>query len=190
MKITLDEFIAQWTAGMPKQNQLQFNIEEFVTQASRVSRLFFHRSFGYGGFYKSGKKWEARRSRWGKRFTHPVLFDSGKLRDNIDIDERKENSRPIFNQRGRTGFKNAKVWIYISTNEIYTPQKGKRGGKKRGSKLNYAAIHNTSQSTTPFTVNQYSSKKPVQRQFIGRSLLLDAEVAKLYPIIFKGFPHD
>lgn len=196
MEISLDEFIRQWTLGKPKVNQLQFNIGEFVTYAGIVSQEFFKKSFSYGGFYGSGQKWEPRKSRWGKRFNHKIMLDSNKLKNGIKSGNKLENARPVLNKRGRTGFKHAKAWIYISTTETYSPE-GKKRGKKRGnSNANYAAIHNMPQSITPFYVNQHykdTSKprpKPVQRQFIGRSLLLDAEVSKLYDLIFTDFPHD
>ena len=34
-------------------------------------------------FYGSGTKWAPRTSKWGKKFTHPVLIDSGELKSKI-----------------------------------------------------------------------------------------------------------
>lgn len=194
-KITLEQFLAQWTpavkgVNMEMTSRLQFNVLEFTTAASQTSKEFFKKSFSYGGFYGSGTKWVPRSSRWGKRFTHNTLFDSGKLRDGINDKRSAERTGFIFNKRGKTGNKYLKVDNTISTNEISSPEPKKRGRKRSGSGLGYAAIHNSDPKLTNYTVNQYSSKKPMQRQFIGRSIALDAEVSKLIPIIFKGFPND
>ncbi|CDN31209.1 hypothetical protein BN938_1114 [Mucinivorans hirudinis] len=40
-----------------------------------------------------------------------------------------------------------------------------------------------------FTVNQYSGRKPVQRQFVGISSKINEHVfAELTQMLFKGFP--
>lgn len=194
-KITLQQFCDQWTpavkgVNMEMTSRLQFNVLEFTTAASKVSREFFQKSFSYGGFYGSGSKWASRSSGWGRKFTHPILFDSGRLRDNISGKRSSERTGHIFNKRGKTGNKYLKVEDTISTNESSFPEKGKRGRRRKGSSLRYAAIHNSDPQKTNYTVNQYSSNKPVRRQFIGRSIALDAEVARLIPMIFKGFPND
>jgi hypothetical protein len=89
----------------------------------------------------------------------------------------RENGTKLF----RRGAK-----YYIWTDEKSVPQRGKRG--KNGHYSKYAAIHNSDPRLTNYTVNQYSSRKPVQRQFIGFSEQLDGEIKQFIPMIFKGFP--
>ena len=188
MKITLDEFCGQWVKGanfMPLASRFEFNICNFATVAGDHTKQFFRNSFDAGGFYGSGTKWKPRESKWGKKFTHPVLIDTGTLKNSIkseskevSINGRRDNGTRIRRQGAK---------YYIWTAEISTPVKGKRG-KKKGSGR-YAAVHNSDPRLTGFTVNQYSSRKPVQRQFIGFSPRLDAELRQFIPVIFKGFPH-
>jgi hypothetical protein len=187
MKITLDEFCSQWVKRpnfMTLASRLEFNTMNFATAAGEHSRQFFQNSFSSGGFCGSGTKWKARESKWGKKFTHPVMLDTGTLSKSIRGEGRETNhngwsaaGRKIFNRGAR---------YYIWTAEVSVPQRGKRG--KNGKYGRYAAVHNSDPSLTNFTVNQYSSKKPVQRQFIGFSRKLDEEIKQFIPMIFKGFP--
>ena len=188
MKITLDQFCTQWVKGanfMPMASRFDINVCNFTTTAGQHTKQFFQNSFSSGGFYGSGAKWKPRESKWGMKFTHPVMIDTGTLRNSIQgeskeisIDGRRDNGTRIRRQGAK---------YYIWTTEISTPIKGKRGRKKGVGR--YAAIHNSDPRLTNYTVNQYSSKKPVQRQFIGFSERLRGEIAQHIPLLFKGFPH-
>ncbi|MBF0648677.1 hypothetical protein IR083_07580 [Dysgonomonas sp. GY75] len=191
-KITLEIFCRQWvkSARLERSMASRFekNVLDFTIMAGTVSKRFFRRSFSYGGFYGSGTKWTPRQSRWGKRFTHPTLFDTHKLRDNITGYEKEVKLKGFSHNRthkiNRRGAK-----YYINTGEYSSPEKGKRG-RKKGKYTNYAAIHNSDPKYHNFTVNQYSSEKPVQRQFMGHSLRLDYEVQQYIYLLFRGFPND
>ena len=68
------------------------------------------------------------------------------------------------------------------------PVRGKRG-RSRERYGHYAAIHNTDPKFGLYTVNQYSSRRPVHRQFIGFSPKIDAHIAAHFiDKIFEGFP--
>jgi hypothetical protein len=186
-KITLDDFCRHWIKekyAMPIVSRFEKNTFDFVTVAGEYSKRFFRTSFIYGGFYGSGTKWKPRESKWGKKFTHPVLVDSGTLRNSIkgegnssNITGRRDNGAKLF----RRGAK-----YHIWTTEVSIPERGKRGRNNKYGR--YAAVHNSDPAKTGFTVNQYSSKKPVQRQFIGFSRKLDDDIKRFIPMIFKGFP--
>lgn len=188
-KISLEIFCHQWVKDGKKErtivSRFQKNIEDFGTVTGVTSKRFFRRSFSYGGFYKSGSKWAPRQSKWGIRNTHPILFESHRLRDGIKGDENTK----FLNQRGWTNnrkrIRNDRMKYVISTSEFSV---GKRARKGRYS--NYAAIHNTDPKLHNFKVNKYSDKKPVQRQFMGFNNSLDAEINKHIHILFKGFPND
>ena len=185
-KITLDEFCNQWTRDKrvrPWHSLLAKNAEDFVTRAGAYAEDCFKSSFDTGGFYGSATKWAPRTSRWGKKFTHPIMDDTGELKNSIKgkfIDR-------SYSAFGKRDF--AKRYRYsINTNEISVPIKGKRG-KRKGKFQNYAAVHNTDPDLGLYTVNQYSSLRPVQRQFIGHSdKLLDFINSVFVPEIFNGFP--
>lgn len=144
---------------MPLASRMEYNVFEFTTLIGEQSKQFFKNSFHAGGFYGSGAKWKPRESKWGKKFTHPVLIDTGMLENSIQseskeisINGRRDNGTRIRKQGAK---------YYIWTAEISTPVKGKRGKKKGLGR--YAAVHNSDPRLTNFTVNQYSSRKPVQR---------------------------
>ena len=60
---------------------------------------------------------------------------------------------------------------------------------KRGASKSYAAVHNTDPALGLYTVNQYSSRRPEHRQFIGINPKLNHTVNQLFiPILFRGFP--
>lgn len=188
MKITLDQFCAQWVEApgrMPLASRLDYNVCDFTTQAGAFSRRFFQMSFAAGGFYASGERWKPRTSRWGKRFTHPVLDYTGKLKGSIK-GEIKEKSRGKLSASGNPAFK--KSYAYEIDTTALTFSRKHRNSISRAGK-GYAAIHNTDPKVSPYTVNQYSMRKPVQRQFIGFSGKLDNYINTHYvPMIFKGFP--
>jgi hypothetical protein len=187
MKITLDEFCGQWVRGanfMSLASRFEVNTFNFATAAGEYSKQFFQNSFASGGFYGSGTKWKARESKWGKKFTHPVMTDTEMLKNSIR-GEGKESNLSGWRDNGTKLFRRGAKY-YIWTDEKSVPQPGKRGRNGRYGK--YAAVHNSDPRLTNYTVNQYSSRKPVQRQFIGFSKRLDGEIRQFIPMIFKGFP--
>ena len=187
-KISLDEFCNQWVPQAGRQSltsRLAFNASEFTTLAGAFSRRFFQMSFAQGGFYASGNRWAPRTSRWGKKFTHPTMIDTGKLKGGIK-GALVDKERGTLKKMHEFGFK--RWYTYeIATDAESFAEKGKRGRNKNAK--GYAAIHNTAPELSPYTVNQYSTRKPVQRQFIGFSKRLDSYINERYvPIIFKKFP--
>lgn len=90
-KITLDEFCSHWvsrTSTRVMASRLEFNVFDFATAAGDYTRQQFLSSFASGGF--NGSKWAPRTSKWGKRFTHPLMNDTGTL------------ARSIQSEAGRT----------------------------------------------------------------------------------------
>lgn len=185
IKITIDQFCAQWVPGDTRINaaipkRLEFRLHDFATEAGAYAEDCFKSSFDKGGFC-GHSTWAPRTSKWGtRRFRHPILFDYGKLRDGIkgtsDSTERGDWRWPINGKGGYGATKNfARTYKYnIKTTEIAVPdhEKPRRRGSVTRTKYNYAAIHNTPPEITPFTVNQHSSRKPVQRQFIGHDRIM------------------
>ena len=79
--------------------------------------------------------------------------------------------------------------LHVTTEKSF-PVKGKRGRSKERYG-HYAAIHNTDPKFGLYTVNQYSTRRPVHRQFIGFSPKTDDYIAAHFiDMIFKGFPHQ
>ena len=161
LKITLDEFCSHWvsrTSTRVMASRLEFNVFDFATAAGDYTRQQFLSSFASGGF--NGSKWAPRTSKWGKRFTHPLMNDTGTL------------ARSIQSEAGRTDIV------------------GRRSDRTRIFR-HYAAIHNTDPKFGLYTVNQYSTRRPVHRQFIGFSPKTDDYIAVHFiDMIFKGFPHQ
>lgn len=183
MKLTLDQFVAQWAPGGNSKrivSRFEVNIFDFTTIAGNYSKRFFQTSFMVGGFYGSGKSWEPRQSRWGKRKTHPILIETGTLKNSIKFESK---------QISHTGWTDSRKRIFSrgSRYDIWTTEKSKRKGKNRYG--HYAAIHNTDPRYSNFKVNGHSNKKPVQRQFIGISPVLDKDIERFLHIIFRGFPN-
>ncbi len=183
IKLTLDQFGAQWDRGKNKRSMgslLAFNAENFATRAGEYARLCFISSFASGGFYGSAKRWAPRRSEWGRKYHHPILIDTGTLKGKIvgkksSRDSGKLNSRDFHR----------KYKYEIDTNELGSPIKGKRGGGYR----TYAAVHNTDPKFGLYTVNQYSKRRPEHRQFIGFNDKINYVINTFFvPDIFNGFP--
>jgi len=182
MKITLEQFCNQWRQIVV--TKFEFALFDFASQAGELTKERFKTSFTQGGFYGSGLGWPERTSRWGRRFTHPVMIDTGTLSRAIqgEMKERKYTYRDV---RKRISKRYAQYNIY--TNESSHPIRGKRG-RNKGRRKSYAAIHNADPKLHSYTVNQYSSRKPVRRQFIGFSPKIDDEVALLIPNLFENLP--
>lgn len=184
--ITLDQFCAHWTRDKRVRawhSLLAKNAEDFATRAGEYALSCFKSSFDSGGFYGSGTKWAPRTSRWGKKFTHPLMDDQSVLKNSL----KGEFKSLDYSAFGRIDYKRKSKYTIWSTEES-VPIKGKRGKKRTGNQT-YAAVHNTDPSLGLYTVNQYSSRRPVQRQFIGHSdKLLDYINSVFVPDIFDGFP--
>ena len=186
-KITLDQFCSQWVTGSyyhKMGNKLYYNVQDFTTAVGEYSKQQFQSSFERGGFC-GGNKWPARTSKWGRKFTHPTMIDTGTLSQSIkgECGRVSEYGR----LHGRSAFRRS-VGYDIRTTETSTYIKGKRG-KKHGKYKNYAAVHNTDPKFGLYTVNQYSSRRPVHRQFIGFSPTIENYVnTHLIDMIFEGFP--
>lgn len=183
IKITPDQFVAQWVPKDPRMNKaiperMSSAIYNFTTAAGDYALTCFKSSFDKGGFCGQNK-WEPRKvNKWSKRFNHPVMCDFERLKNGIIGDfDAKEAGRWNWPGDGNSrvgppkkGFK--RHYLYkIRTTEIAIPNEGspKRRGAVNRQKYNYAAIHNTAPGISPFTVNQYSDRKPIQRQFIGHN---------------------
>lgn len=189
MKISLEEFCEQWAPkgnGGYLVNKLEFNTHDFVTKAGDYSKSRFRSSFAEGGFYGSGKKWPERTSRWGKKFTHAVMNDTGTLSkciqgeavsmDQTNVTQRAYGGHKAIFRRG------ARYTIRTEASNYAIP-------KKRGASKGYAAVHNTNPNLGLYTVRKGSKIRPVHRQFIGFSPKLDHTIDVLFvPLIFKGFP--
>lgn len=186
-KLTLDEFCNQWARGKmvrPWHSLLAKNAEDFATVAGEYALESFRSSFSQGGLYGSGQRWAPRESKWGKKFTHPVMIDQGELQSKIKGEKGKHGGYSTFGKRDYRRRYRYDIW----TDERSIAIKGKRG-KKRGRNQSYAAVHNTDPKFGLYTVNQYSSRRPVQRQFIGHSEKLLAFINRAFvPIIFREFP--
>lgn len=186
-KITLDEFCNHWGRDQTVRkwhSLLAKNAEDFATLAGEYALSRFRTSFLEGGLYGGGQKWTPRESKWGKKFTHPVMIDQGELQSKIKGERGKGGSYSTFGKRDYRRRFRYDVW----TAEQSKPVKGKRG-RKRGRNQSYAAVHNTDPKFGLYTVNQYSSRRPVQRQFIGHSRKLLDTIEKVFvPIIFREFP--
>ena len=184
-KITLDEFCSHWvsrTSTRIMASRLEFNVFDFATAAGDYTKGQFAASFSSGGF--CGGKWSPRTSRWGKKFTHPVMHDTGTLARSL----KSQVTRASRNNRARRTYtRTSCYWIW--TTEKSVPARGKRG-RSRERYGHYAAIHNTDPKFGLYTVNQYSTRRPVHRQFIGFSPKIDEHVsAHFIDMIFKGFSH-
>lgn len=186
-KLTLDEFCDQWVKGKwttVMASRLEQNVFDFATLAGRFTKQEFKSNFSRGGFF--GKKWSARTSRWGRRFNHPTMIDTGTLADSIQGEAERIDIVGSRADRTRIFRKGARYSIW--TTEQSQAIRGKRG-RKRGHNQSYAAVHNTDPKFGLYTVNQFSKRRPIHRQFIGFSPKIDNYIDSMYvPLIFKGFP--
>lgn len=171
IEITLAQFINDWAIGKTaagggqiKVIKFQHNVEEFITQAGEFSQKAFENNFRTGGYF--GHAWKPRESAWGKRFTHPILDDTGTLKSSLKSKFAKT-----------TGARFKGICVYnISTTEKSYAISGKRGKNNNGlDGGSYAAIHNSGTDIMP------------QRQFMGNSDYLNNQIESMYlPLIFKG----
>ena len=198
-KITLEQMIEK--CSKLTHSNFTGDVFEFTTLAGRYSKNFFQESFDKQSF--NGNKWKPRESRWGKKFTHPILYDTGTLEGSIanepqssrgfNRDIKSETSSGLSEKSkrrvdGKFVHKRYSAGYLIKTHEVSRAIRGKRGfsHKSKG----YAAVHNTDPRVSPYTVNQYSTRKPVQRQFIGFSRELDDYVNNylIKNVLLRSFP--
>ena len=188
MNITPDQFYKQWIRLGPAQatvSHFERQVLDFTATAGRFSKDRFRRSFDEGGFYGTGQKWPARTSRWGRRFTHPVMKHSGLLQSVIDGDQTTDNVTHKPAPGRKVAFRRSSTYTIVANPEsVKWP--GRRGVRKVGP-TTYAAVHNVPASFG-FWTNQYHKSRPVRRQFMGFNKKLDAEIARYYNTIFNGLP--
>lgn len=205
MEITLDEFCNHWVQGRwdtVMASKLATNVFNFVTAAGDYSHQIFTSSFINGSFC-GGTPWAPRTSRWGKRFTHPVLIDSGILSKSVKFSADRVKIKGRRDDGTRITRLGAKYSIWTTEKSVdECGKKRKKGTKvendekcKRGKSKerygHYAAIHNTDPAFGLYTVNQHSTRRPVHRQFIGFNQSVDDYIdTHFVDKIFEGFPHD
>lgn len=187
MKITLDQFCDQWARNGKQRAWHSLsakNAEDFATTAGEYTRTMFATSFAQGGFYGSSTRWAPRQSKWGKKFTHPLMIDTGELSSKIKGEKSSLGSYSTFGKRDYKRRYRYDIW----TEEKSTPIRGKRG-KRSTKNQTYAAVHNTDPKFGLYTVNQYSSRRPAHRQFIGFNDKINYVINTFFvPQIFEGFP--
>lgn len=114
------------------------------------------------------------------------MNDTGTLARSIQSEVSRTDIVGRRSDRTRIFRKGAKYYMW--TTEKSFPIKGKRGRSKERYG-HYAAIHNTGPKFGMYTVNQYSARRPVHRQFIGFSPKIEDYIADNFmDMIFKGFP--
>lgn len=182
MKITLDQFCDQWARNGKQRawhSLLARNAEDFATTAGEYSKTMFKTSFAQGGFYGSGTKWAPRKSKTRTKPPHPLMIETGELRNKIKGEKSSLGSYSTF---GKRDYK--RRYRY----DIWTEERSTRG-KSSSKYKNYAAVHNTDPKFGLYTVNQYSSRRPAHRQFIGFNDKINYVINTFFvPQIFEGFP--
>lgn len=160
-KVTLKEMCDNWKKYL--QADWILMSQTSLPKWGNIQKEIFKKSFDTQSF--DGKAWKPRESRWGKRFTHPILNDTGTLKDSFPIVEGNDfassTSRKDASARrsdGKLPFKRISASYTIHTNEKSQVIRGKRGTGRKS--IGYAAIHNTDPRISPYTVNQYSSRNP------------------------------
>lgn len=177
MDLTPEQFCAQWVNEKRESllsSKLEFNMNNFITDAGKYTKECFESSFSNQMFYRSGKPWKPRASRWGKMRNHPILKHTGELLGSI---------KNIANQR-HTRNRHRESYTIFTLEENH----GQKASKKYKGK-GYAAVHNTAPEFQKYHINGRSKRKPVQRQFIGFSPYIDEYILQHFvPKIFEGFP--
>lgn len=129
----------------------------FMVAATEYARDAFKESFSNGGFYKQSK-WTLPTT---PNKTGRTMVETGDL---MDLKLKTQTLRK--KKYGR----------------VYTDEK--RGARTKKKKIGYAAVHNDPLSS--YTVNQYSSRAPIQRQFMGHNAALYREISNRYEdLIFE-----
>lgn len=113
------------------------------------------------------------------------MNDTGTLARSIQSEAGRTDIVGRRSDRTRIFRKGARYCMW--TTEKSFPVKGKRGRSKERYG-HYAAIHNTDPKFGLYTVNQYSTRRPVHRQFIGFSPKTDDYIAVHFiDMILKDF---
>lgn len=128
----------------PFHSLLAKNAEDFVTFTGEYALSRFRTSFAEGGFYGSGTKWAPRTSKWGKKFTHPVLIDSGELKSKIKGQKSELGAYSAFGKRDYRRRYHYDIW----TEEESQTMDGHRGKKKENTRT-------TQPYTTPIQSSDY-----------------------------------
>jgi hypothetical protein len=188
MNITPEQFFRQWIKFGTAQATVSYferQIHEFTVMVGAHTKDRFEQSFGQGGFYGSGARWPERTSRWGRRFSHPVLNHTGLLHSSIDGQKYSENVTHKPAPGRKAAYKRFMTYAIVAAPESVAIE-GVRGVSRNG-RGTYAAVHNAPPSLGHWT-NQYKKSRPVQRQFMGTNKKIDAEITRYYPYIFNGLP--
>ena len=169
MDLTPEQFCAQWVNEKRESllsSKLAFNMNDFITEAGKYTKECFESSFSNQMFYRSGKPWKPRTSRWGK-IRKQLLGAIKSIENQRHTRNRHRESYTIFTLEENHGQKASKKY------------KGK----------GYAAVHNTAPEFQIYHVNGRCKRKPVQRQFIGFSPYIDEYILQHFvPKILEGFP--
>lgn len=188
MKLTPDQFYKQWLRlgpAMATVSHFERQVHDFTYIAGSYSKDRFQQSFSQGGFYGTGETWPERTSRWGRRFTHPVMNHSGLLKSVIDGSQSSENVDHKPAPGRESAYRKTSTYT-IEANPVSEAWTGRRGVRTVGP-TTYAAVHNAP-SSFGFYTNQHRKSRPVRRQFMGPNKKLDAEIARYYNYIFNGLP--
>lgn len=194
MNITPEQFYNQWILNLKNQTKVSFfenQVLRFAQTAGDISKDRFRKSFEEGGFYGTGQRWPERTSRWGRRFTHPVMRDFGLLASSIKGERHTHNIKQKPAPGRKAAFQQLAIYPIVAAPETTDSEKGEEKSRHRGMRhsgpTTYAAVHNAPASFG-FWTNQHHKSRPVRRQFIGLNRKLDAEIARYYNMIFNGFP--
>jgi hypothetical protein len=186
-EITPEQFYKQWLRLGPAAatvSHFERQVFDFTYLAGRFSKDRFEQSFAQGGFYGTAHRWAPRASRWGRRFTHPVLRHSGLLEQSLSGMLRSDNKSTKPAPGRKAAFRRSITYtIEAAPQSVAWP--GRRGIRRSGP-TTYAAVHNAPDGT--YWSNQYRKSKAVRRQFMGPNRTLDAEIARHYAYIFNGLP--
>lgn len=164
-RVTPNQLIRVWSS---KVHTLQLNAWNFEVKAGNIAKDVFRESFDLKEF---NSKKQGNTSPWPKRSKrskgkHPLMVQTGSLKKSIK-----------WRRLGEKNDKNRGVVIYTDPNG-FNRTKSHRG-------FCYAAVHNAPDSAG---TRRGAVKNMPQRQFMGHSDVLKAELEKLSSIIFKGFP--
>jgi hypothetical protein len=155
--ITPKQLARQWKT-LP--NRFEVNLWNFEVKAGKAAASIFKQSFFLHRFNDSGEfGWRRRKD----RKTHPILVETGSLRDSI--------------KWKHTGQKAAGVRVYTDPNG-FTNTKRHRG-------FCYAAVHNAPDGT--YTYGKTGARS-IQRQYIGHTSVLKDKLKVLSATIFNKFP--
>lgn len=160
--ITPKQLASQWVNVL---HRFQLNVWNFEVEAGKAGVQVFRGSFDMRRMNTSGSSpWASRKNKtWRK--SHPILEETGTLKNSIE-----------WKKIGEAGLGKG-VRIFTNPDKFWTA--------KRHKGFCYAAVHNDPSGSHTYGATGVPS---VQRQFIGSSTYLDKKIKVLIPTIFKGFP--